>query len=137
MLGRSDADEKSKNLFNIPQMIYKLLEKIFIFTMLGHGSDEVNQILYGLLHNALKQECFNETQKLSMRSWIDKLGKVYDNVVHPKSYDKRRLVTFLKKIQSFFNLKHSMFVSKFMCGMFFFCLDPFEGTVETVVADLM
>ena len=65
--------------------------------MLGHGSDEVNQILYGLLHNALKQECFNETQKLSMRSWIDKLGKVYDNVVHPKSYDKRRLVTLFKK----------------------------------------
>ena len=72
--------------------------------MLGHGSDEVNQILYGLLHNALKQECFNETQKLSMRSWIDKLGKVYDNVVHPKSYDKRRLVTLHQKIQLSFNV---------------------------------
>lgn len=98
LVGRSSGDEKSKNCFNIPQMIYKLLEKIFIFTMLGHGSDEVNQILYGLLHNALKQECFNETQKLSMRSWIDKLGKVYDNVVHPKSYDKRRLVILLDKM---------------------------------------
>ena len=71
-------------------MIYKLLEKIFIFTMLGHASDEVNQILYGLLHNALRQESFNETQKLSMKSWIDKLGKVYENVTQPKSYDKRR-----------------------------------------------
>ena len=83
----SDIDS---SIANVPLMIYKLLEKAFIFTMLGHGSDEVNQILYGLLHNALKQECFNETQKLSMRSWIDKLGKVYENVTQPKSYDKRR-----------------------------------------------
>ena len=65
--------------------------------MLGHASDEVNQILYGLLHNALKQECFNETQKLSMRSWIDKLGKVYENVTQPKSYDKRRFEAYVIK----------------------------------------
>ena len=75
---------------DVPQMIYKLLEKIFIYTMLGHATDEANQTLYGLLHNALKQECFNENQKTSMTSWIDKLGKVYENVTQPRPYDKRR-----------------------------------------------
>lgn len=75
---------------NVPQMIYKLLEKTFIITMIGHATDEVNQTLYGVLHTSLKQECFNETQKSSIKSWIDKLSKVYENVMQPKSYDKRR-----------------------------------------------
>ena len=83
----SDIDS---SIANVPLMIYKLLEKAFIFTMLGHANDEVNQTLYGVLHNALKQEYFNETQKSNIKSWIDKLGKVYEIVTQAKSYDKRR-----------------------------------------------
>ena len=79
---------------NVPHMIYKLLEKVFVFTMLGHASDEANQPLYGLLHSALKHECFSECQKSNMKSWIDKLGKVYENVTQPKPFDKRRLVNW-------------------------------------------
>ena len=85
----SNGDNKNIHV-NVPHMIYKLLEKVFVFTMLGHASDEANQPLYGLLHSALKHECFNECQKSNMKSWIDKLGKVYENVTQPRPFDKRR-----------------------------------------------
>ena len=59
--------------------------------MVGHATNnEANQALYGLLHTALKQECFNDNHKVNMMSWTNKLEKCYENVSNPRANDRRR-----------------------------------------------
>ena len=75
---------------DVPKMMVELFKKIFIWFMTSQPSHDSIQSFYGIIHTAVKQECFTPSQKKELMEFSGKIQKVFENVTAPSRHSEKR-----------------------------------------------